>query len=162
MLTGESVPIDKGIGDEAIGGSVNGEGSLTISIKKTGEGTYLSQVIKLVKEAQESKSKAQDLANRAAKWLFYGALFAGLLTFIIWNCAWLSRFFCHRQNGYSPYYCLPSRIRTCSTACRGCLYSNCGEEWFIDQKPRIRNRASFENARLLVLLKLWFLIKLEL
>src|SRR5690606_16644889 len=84
MLTGESVPIEKETGAQAIGGSINGEGSLVISVMKTGGETYLSQVIKLVKEAQESKSKAQDLANRAAKWLFYIAIIAGLLTFVIW------------------------------------------------------------------------------
>lgn len=84
MLTGESLPVDKSVDDEAIGGSINGEGSLVLSVTKTGEDTYLSQVITLVKEAQESKSRAQDLANRAAKWLFYGALAAGLITFTTW------------------------------------------------------------------------------
>jgi len=84
MLTGESVPIEKEKGDPAIGGSINGEGSLTILVKKTGKDTYLSQVINLVREAQASKSKTQDLANRAAKWLFYGAMAAGLITFIVW------------------------------------------------------------------------------
>ncbi len=84
MLTGESVPVEKGEGEEAIGGSVNQEGSITISVQKTGDDTYLSQVIGLVKEAQESKSKTQDISNRAAKWLFYLALGSGILTFIIW------------------------------------------------------------------------------
>ena len=84
MLTGESVPVDKQVGEEAIGGAINGEGSLVISVKKTGAETYLSQVINLVKEAQESKSKTQDLSNRAAKWLFYLALLAGIGTFFIW------------------------------------------------------------------------------
>ncbi|WP_144513259.1 copper-translocating P-type ATPase [Bacillus sp. FJAT-22090] len=84
MLTGESVPIEKEANQEAIGGSINGEGALIISVMKTGNETYLSQVISLVKEAQESKSRAQDLANRAAKWLFYGALVAGLGTYFIW------------------------------------------------------------------------------
>ncbi|MCD5324587.1 MULTISPECIES: heavy metal translocating P-type ATPase [Pontibacillus] len=84
MLTGESVPVEKGEGEEAIGGAVNQEGSVTISVEKTGDDTYLSQVIQLVKEAQDSKSKTQDISNRAAKWLFYLALGSGLLTFIIW------------------------------------------------------------------------------
>ncbi|VDG96557.1 Copper-exporting P-type ATPase B [Lysinibacillus sphaericus] len=84
MLTGESLPVDKSVDEEAIGGSINGEGSLVLSVTKTGEDTYLSQVITLVKEAQESKSRAQDLANRASKWLFYGAIAAGLVTFIVW------------------------------------------------------------------------------
>ncbi|KGP74286.1 heavy metal translocating P-type ATPase [Pontibacillus yanchengensis] len=84
MLTGESVPVEKSEGEEAIGGSVNQEGSITITVQKTGDDTYLSQVIGLVKEAQESKSKTQDISNRAAKWLFYLALASGIITFIVW------------------------------------------------------------------------------
>ncbi|HLS10179.1 heavy metal translocating P-type ATPase, partial [Lentibacillus sp.] len=84
MLTGESVPVEKSKGDEVIGGSINKEGSLTIQVEKTGEDSYLSQVITMVKEAQESKSRTQDLTNRAAKWLFYLALTAGLATLFIW------------------------------------------------------------------------------
>lgn len=84
MLTGESLPVDKGKDEEVIGGSINNEGSLTIKVMKTGEDSYLSQVITLVKDAQESKSKTQDFTNRAAKWLFYLALSAGILTLIIW------------------------------------------------------------------------------
>ncbi|KAA0956077.1 cadmium-translocating P-type ATPase [Planococcus sp. ANT_H30] len=84
MLTGESMPIDKTEGDDVIGGSVNKEGSLTVEVEKTGQESYLSQVIKMVKEAQESKSRTQDLTNRAAKWLFYLAIVAGLATFAAW------------------------------------------------------------------------------
>ncbi|MCA1009140.1 heavy metal translocating P-type ATPase [Halobacillus halophilus] len=84
MLTGESVPVEKGKDHEVIGGSINKEGSLTIQVQKTGDDTYLSQVITLVQEAQNSKSRAQDFANRAAKWLFYLALVSGISTFIIW------------------------------------------------------------------------------
>ncbi|WP_347861116.1 heavy metal translocating P-type ATPase [Salimicrobium sp. PL1-032A] len=84
MLTGESVPVEKGMEEEVIGGSINKEGSLTIEVKKLGEDSYLSQVITLVEEAQNSKSRAQDFANRAAKWLFYLALSAGIITFIVW------------------------------------------------------------------------------
>lgn len=144
MLTGESVPIDKGIGDEAIGGSVNGEGSLIISIKKTGEGTYLSQVIKLVKEAQESKSRAQDLANRAAKWLFYGALAAGLLTFVIWIAL-----------GYPISFAIVRMVTVLIIACPHALGLAAplvvAVSTAIAAKKGllIRNRASFENARLI-------------
>ncbi|WP_085505936.1 heavy metal translocating P-type ATPase [Thalassobacillus devorans] len=84
MLTGESMPVEKNPDEEVIGGAVNQEGSLTIEVKKTGDDTYLSQVITLVKEAQDSKSRTQDLANRAAKWLFYIALTAGFGTLFIW------------------------------------------------------------------------------
>lgn len=84
MLTGESVPVEKNKGDEVIGGSVNKEGSLTIQVEKTGAASYLSQVITLVKEAQDSRSRTQDVTNRAAKWLFYIALAAGFITLFVW------------------------------------------------------------------------------
>ncbi|MGG1573492.1 heavy metal translocating P-type ATPase [Fictibacillus sp. NRS-1165] len=84
MLTGESVPVEKNVEEELIGGSINGEGSLTLSIQKTGEESYLSQVIKLVQEAQATKSKTQALSDRAAKWLFYVALGASIVTLFIW------------------------------------------------------------------------------
>ncbi|MFD2759648.1 heavy metal translocating P-type ATPase [Lentibacillus juripiscarius] len=84
MLTGESVPIEKEKDDEVIGGSVNKEGSIKVAVEKTGEDSYLSQVVTMVKEAQESKSKTQDLTNRAAKWLFYLALASGFITLFIW------------------------------------------------------------------------------
>ncbi|MCR3955501.1 MAG: copper-translocating P-type ATPase [Gudongella sp.] len=84
MLTGESVPVEKKEDDEVIGGSVNKEGSLTVQVEKTGEDSYLSQVITMVREAQETKSKTQDLTNRAAKWLFYLALSAGIITLVVW------------------------------------------------------------------------------
>ncbi len=84
MLTGESIPVDKEVDDEVIGGSINNEGSLIIEVSKTGDESYLSQVISLVKEAQESRSKSQNFTDRAAKWLFYLALTAGFLTLFIW------------------------------------------------------------------------------
>ncbi|WP_290958002.1 heavy metal translocating P-type ATPase, partial [Hyphomonas sp.] len=85
MLTGESKPIFKTVDTEVIGGSINGEGSLTIRVDKTGDETFLSSVIKLVKEAQASKSKTQDLANTAAKWLTFIALGGGLSTVLFWT-----------------------------------------------------------------------------
>jgi len=84
MLTGESKPVDKSEGDEVIGGSVNEKGSLTIEISKTGDDSFLSQVMNLVEEAQQSKSRTQDLANRAAFWLTIIAITAGLITFAAW------------------------------------------------------------------------------
>jgi Cu2+-exporting ATPase len=84
MLTGESKPVSKKTGSQVIGGSINGEGSITVEIKKTGEDSYLSQVIDLVRQAQESKSKTQDLASRAALWLTIIALSVGGLTMFVW------------------------------------------------------------------------------
>ena len=85
LMTGESKPVNKREEDEVIGGSINGEGSLTIEINKTGEDSFLSQVIDLVKQAQDSKSRTQDLANRAAFWLTLIALGAGAITFFVWT-----------------------------------------------------------------------------
>jgi Cu2+-exporting ATPase len=85
MLTGESVPVPKEEGHEVIGGSINGEGALTVEVQKTGEEGYLSQVIDMVQEAQETKSKTQDLANRAAVWLTAIALGGGAITMFVWS-----------------------------------------------------------------------------
>ncbi|MDW7663112.1 MAG: copper-translocating P-type ATPase, partial [Bacillota bacterium] len=84
MITGESVPVLKAKGDEVVGGSINGEGLLKFKVSKVGDDTFLSQVVRLVKEAQESKSQTQRLADTAAKWLFYIAASAGTITFIVW------------------------------------------------------------------------------
>ncbi|GIW48163.1 MAG: heavy metal translocating P-type ATPase [Deltaproteobacteria bacterium] len=84
MLTGESKPVFKKPGDKVIGGSINGEGSITVEVKKTGKDSYLSQVIELVREAQQSKSRTQDLAGRAAVWLTVIALVGGAVTFFVW------------------------------------------------------------------------------
>ena len=84
MLTGESVPVEKNEGDEVIAGAVNGTGSLVVSVEKTGESSYLNQVITLVREAQQSQSRTQNLADRAAYWLTLIALTAGALTFLAW------------------------------------------------------------------------------
>ena len=87
MLTGESRPVEKGEGDRAIGGAINGESAVTLEVEKTGAETYLSQVIELVRQAQESRSRSQDLANRAALWLTIIALTAGSLTLTVWLAA---------------------------------------------------------------------------
>ncbi|MGH6628708.1 MAG: HAD-IC family P-type ATPase, partial [Burkholderiales bacterium] len=84
MLTGESKPVARRPGDEAIGGSINGEGAITLEIRKTGSDTYLSQVIAMVAKAQASRSRSQDLANRAASWLTYIALGVGFTTLLAW------------------------------------------------------------------------------
>lgn len=84
MLTGESKPVSKNEGDTVIGGSINGEGSLKIEVEKTGDETFLSHIVKMVQEAQQSKSKTQDLANRAAFWLTIIAITSGALTMFVW------------------------------------------------------------------------------
>lgn len=84
MLTGESAPVEKTVGMQVIGGSVNGNGVLTVKVERLGDETYLAQVIKTVQDAQAQKSKTQGLAERAAGWLFYIALAAGIITFVYW------------------------------------------------------------------------------
>jgi len=84
MLTGESRPVPKKIGAKVIGGSINGEGSITVEIKRTGKESFLSQVIELVREAQQSRSRTQDLANRAALWLTIVAIAGGAITLFVW------------------------------------------------------------------------------
>ncbi|WP_209452260.1 copper-translocating P-type ATPase [Halosimplex halophilum] len=87
MITGESKPVSKEPGDEVIGGTVNGDGSLRVRIDATGDETTLAGIMRLVEEAQESESKTQALADRAAGWLFYVALGAAVVTGIAWTIA---------------------------------------------------------------------------
>lgn len=84
MLTGESKPVSRKKGDKVIGGSINSEGALEVKITHTGKDTYLAQVIALVKQAQESKSKTQDLANKAATWLTIISISVGTTTLAVW------------------------------------------------------------------------------
>ena len=84
MLTGESKPVTRSAGEVVIGGAVNGEGAVTIEVKATGEATYLSQVIAMVKVAQDSRSRTQDLASRAATVLTWIAITVGLGSFGYW------------------------------------------------------------------------------
>ena len=142
MLTGESIPIDKVAGEEVIGGSVNKEGSLVIQVEKTGEDSYLSQVIKMVKEAQESQSRTQDLTNRAAKWLFYLALAAGIVTL----SAWLAL-------GYAFDTAIERMVTVMVIACPHALglaaplVVAVSTSISAKQGLLIRNRADFEGAR---------------
>jgi len=84
LLTGESEPVSKHPGDEVIGGSINGQGALHVGVTRTGAESFLAQVMELVRQAQESTSQTQDLADRAALWLTLLALSGGALTFAGW------------------------------------------------------------------------------
>ncbi len=141
LLTGESRPMHKQPSDTVIGGAINGDGALTVKIERTGEETYLSQVIKLVKLAQESKSRTQDLANRAAALLFYVAVIVGSVTFLVWGSFGNFQFALTRTVTVLVIACphalglaipLVVAISTAITAKSGIL---------------IRDRKSFENAR---------------
>ncbi|MBP1949954.1 heavy metal translocating P-type ATPase [Virgibacillus litoralis] len=142
MLTGESVPVEKYKGDEVIGGSVNNEGSLTIQVEKTGDDSYLSQVIELVREAQASRSRTQDFTDRAAKWLFYIALASGFITLFIWLIL-----------GYSFVIALERMVTVMVITCPHALglaaplVVAVSTSLSAKQGLLIRNRANFEGAR---------------
>jgi Cu2+-exporting ATPase len=87
MVTGESLPVHKGPGDEVIGASVNTTGTLRVRATKVGADTALAQIVQLVQEAQASKAPGQRLADRAAFWLVFVALVGGALTLAAWLLA---------------------------------------------------------------------------
>lgn len=87
IVTGESKPVSKAIDDKVIGGTINGDGSLQVKVTATGDDTTLAGIMRLVNDAQNSKSKTQILADRAAGWLFYIAVGSAILTTIAWVIA---------------------------------------------------------------------------
>jgi Cu2+-exporting ATPase len=84
MLTGESMPVAKKVGDTVIGATINKSGTFQYRATKVGADTALAQIVKLVQEAQNSKAPSQLLADRAAQWLVLAAIVVGLLTFVVW------------------------------------------------------------------------------
>ncbi|WP_349292049.1 copper-translocating P-type ATPase [Halobacterium wangiae] len=87
MITGESRPVSKAPGDDVVGGTINGDGSLRVRITAVGEDSALAGIMRLVEEAQRSKSRTQVLADRAAGWLFYVAVAAAVVTAVAWTLA---------------------------------------------------------------------------
>ncbi len=83
-VTGESRGVKKSVDDQVIGGSINGDGTIEITVTGTGENGYLAKVMDMVRKAQGEKSKLESLSDKVAKWLFYVALVAGILAFIAW------------------------------------------------------------------------------
>ena len=144
MLTGESKPVKKEKFSEVIGGSVNGNGSIHVKVEHTGKDSYLSKVIKLVEEAQKTKSKTQHLADRAAKILTVVAVVVGVGTLVVWLLLGASfNFAVERMVTVMVISCphalglavpLVVAISTAISAQHGLL---------------IRNRTAFENARLI-------------
>ncbi|MDT2769116.1 copper-translocating P-type ATPase TcrB, partial [Globicatella sulfidifaciens] len=84
LVTGESKPIEKKPGDEVIGGSTNGDGVLYVEIKQTGDKSFISQVQTLISQAQGQSSRAENLAQKVAGWLFYIAVIVALIALVIW------------------------------------------------------------------------------
>ena len=142
MLTGESKPVEKTLNDKLIGGSINGDSSLELEVQGTGKDSYLSKVITMVERAQESKSKTQNLADRAAFWLTIIALTVGIGTFVVWylingdvafaitRMATVMVITCPHALGLAMP--LVVAVSTAESAKNGLL---------------IRNRTQFENAR---------------
>jgi len=143
MLTGESKPVEKTVGSKLIGGAINGEGSLTAEVRKTGKDSFLSQMIGLVEEAQESKSRSQDLANRAALWLTIIALSCGAITLIIW--LWVI----NRDFAFSLERMVTVMVITCPHALGLAVPLVVAVSTALSAKNGllIRDRASFERGR---------------
>ncbi|MGL6210485.1 MAG: copper-translocating P-type ATPase, partial [Paracoccaceae bacterium] len=142
MLTGESKPVTRTAGETVIGGAVNGEGAVTIKVKATGEATYLSQVIAMVKAAQASRSRTQDLATRAATVLTWIAISVGLGSFAYWMWA-----------GESVTFALERMVTVMVIACPHALglavplVVAVSTSLAAKNGLLIRDRAAFERAR---------------
>jgi P-type Cu2+ transporter len=142
MLTGESKPVQKVKGDKVIAGAINGNGSIKVTVSHAAKDSYLSQVIKLVDDAQKSKSNTQLLADKAARWLTIIALVTGITTFIYWYLTGQSLAFAMERMVTVIVICCPHALglavplvvakSTALSAKNGLL---------------IKNRTAFENAR---------------
>nr|WP_294791076.1 copper-translocating P-type ATPase [uncultured Mucilaginibacter sp.] len=142
MLTGESKPVQKVKGDKVIAGSINGNGSFKVTVSHAAKDSYLSQVVKLVDDAQKSKSQTQLLADTAAKWLTVIALVTGIGTFLYWYLTGQTLAFAMERMVTVIVICCPHALglavplvvakSTALSAKHGLL---------------IKNRTAFENAR---------------
>ena len=142
MLTGESKPVQRVKGDKVIAGSINGNGSIKITVSHAAKDSYLSQVIKLVEDAQKSKSKTQLLADKAARWLTLIAITGGIATFLFWFLTGQSLAFAMERMVTVIVICCPHALglavplvvakSTALSAKNGLL---------------IKNRTAFENSR---------------
>ena len=144
LLTGESQPVEKGVGDDVLGGAVNGEAAITVRVTRTGAETYLSQVIDLVRRAQETRSRTQDLANRAALWLTITAIFAGTVTLAAWLLA-------GRQLDFALERMVTVMVITCPHALGLAVPLVVAVSTALSARSGllIRDRAAFERARAL-------------
>jgi len=142
MLTGESIPVQKIKGDKVIAGSINGNGSVKVTVSHAAKDSYLSQVIKLVDDAQKSKSNTQLMADKAAKWLTIIAIVAGIASFLYWYLTGQSLAFAIERMVTVIVICCPHALglavplvvakSTALSAKNGLL---------------IKSRTAFENAR---------------
>lgn len=142
VLTGESKPVKKKPGDKVIAGAINGEGSLTVAIEKTGKDSYLSRIIELVNQAQTAKSKTQRLADRAAFWLTLLALTAGTITLAVWLSL-------GREFAFALERMVTVMVITCPHALGLAIPLVVAVSTALAAKSGllIRNRTAFENSR---------------
>tara|TARA_B100000508_G_scaffold55003_3_gene42643 strand:- start:4158 stop:6206 length:2049 start_codon:yes stop_codon:yes gene_type:complete len=142
MLTGESKPVSKSKDDEVIGGAINGNGSIKVRVKGTGDDTYLSKVIGMVRSAQGQKSKTQRLADIAAKWLTIAALGLGLGTFIAWMTMGKELSFAMERMVTVMVICCPHALGLAIPLVASISTSISAKNGLL-----IRNRTAFESAR---------------
>jgi Cu2+-exporting ATPase len=144
MVTGESKPAEVGEGDGVIAGTVNGSGALTVEVGSTGEDSYISQVARLVREAQESRSRSQGLADRAAFWLTVIALSVGGVTLAAWSIA-------GREFVFALERSVTVMVITCPHALGLAIPLVVAVSTAVAAKAGllIRDRSAFERARLL-------------
>ena len=142
MMTGESSPVKKSKGEKVIGGTVNGDGMLRIHVTGAGESSYLTKVINMVKSAQGTKSRTQNLANKVAMWLTIVSLSVGIITLVIWIAA-----------GQQLSFALERMVTVMVTSCPHALGVAIPLVVAISTSVSathgllIRNRTAFENAR---------------
>lgn len=147
MLTGESVPVKKEHNTKVIGGSINGDGVLTVRVTGTGSSSYLNKVITMVRSAQSAKSRTQNLAGKVAKWLTIISISVGVITFIVWLFA-----------GKELSFALERMVTVMVTSCPHALgvaiplVVAISTTLSATHGLLIRNRTAFENARLLNLI----------
>ena len=142
MLTGESKPVSKSVGDEIMGGAVNESGAIKVVVKGTGDDTYLSKVIKMVQDAQGQKSKTQRLADKAAFWLTIIALAAGFGTFATWLIMGKELSFALERMVTVMVICCPHALGLAIPLVASISTSISAKNGLL-----IRNRTAFENAR---------------
>ncbi|MFO7731938.1 MAG: copper-translocating P-type ATPase [Spirochaetia bacterium] len=142
MLTGESKPVNKGEGDELIGGSINGDGSLELKVEGAGEDSYLSKVITMVREAQSAKSKTQALSDKAAMWLTIVALTVGAATLAGWLIAGAGLQFSIARMATVMIITCPHALGLAIPLVAAQSTAKSAQNGLL-----IRNRTAFENAR---------------
>ena len=142
LLTGESKPVEKRKGDKVIAGSINGNGAIRVAVSHGAKDSYLSQVVKLVRDAQRSKSKTQLLADAAARWLTLIAIVAGIATFLVW---WISG----KDLAFSIERMVTVIVICCPHALGLAVPLVVARSTALSAKNGllIKNRTAFENAR---------------